>query len=422
MSLGARHAVVLVAGISFVVSALSVPAETRFGTGSLSLGSGVAAFSLMAAAALLGSRWRWVESLFGGLDRVYNVHKWLGVWALVFASVHLAFKAGAPGWENAPMLQMPGDVTRFVRQVSYVAIMLIVLLALNRKIPYSTWRWLHKLSGPFLLIVVAHWLSIKSPILLTQSAAGWWLAGMGTLGTLGAAWKLLMYAWLSSHADYRIDSVTRGQQAVRIEMLPVGRPIEFKAGQFGFLSLQVEGLREPHPFTLACAPDADGRIAFMVRALGDHTQRLVRQVEPGMHAAVYAPFGKFKRRARAACEIWIAGGVGISPFVAWLDDAQASGFDRATLFYFHTPGRSFPTPEELAELAAARGLSLHCIDTGPGTPAFAEALTALIEKAGADNVDIEFCGPAGLLDATRALLQARGVPESKIRHELFDFR
>ncbi|HQZ62627.1 MAG TPA: ferredoxin reductase family protein [Dokdonella sp.] len=421
MSVNARHAVVFLVAISFGLSALSVPAETRLGIASLSLASGVAGFSLMAGAALLASRWRWLEAVFGGLDRVYQVHKWLGIWALVMASVHLAFKAGLSSWDVAPILSLPGDVTRLVRQLSFVALMLIVLLALNRKIPFSTWRWWHKLSGPFLLIVIAHWLSIKSPILL-HSPAGWWLAGMATLGVLGAGWKLLLYPWLSSHADYRIVGVTPGQSAVRIELLPTGRAIAFRPGQFGFLVLQVEGLREPHPFTLAGAPDAEGRVVFMIRALGDHTRRLVAEAVPGMLAAVYAPFGKFERRANSTCEIWIAGGVGISPFLAWLDDAQASGLERVNLFYFHTPGRSFPAPHELAELTAARGVALTCIDSGPDSPAFADALTTIVRNAGAENVDIDFCGPAGLLHATRALLQAHGVPASRIRSELFEFR
>ena len=216
--------------------------------------------------------------------------------------------------------------------------------------------------------------------------------------------------------------MTPGQAAVRIELLPTGRAIDFKPGQFGFLSLQVEGLREPHPFTLAGAPDAKGRVVFMIRAIGDHTRRLVAQVVPGMLAAVYAPFGKFERRAQSVCEIWIAGGVGSSPFMAWLDEAQASGLERVNLFYFHTPGRSFPTPAELAALTTARGVALFCIDAGPDSPAFADALAAIVRNAGAGNVDIDFCGPAGLLHATRALLQARGVPASRIRYELFEFR
>lgn len=144
MRLGSRSLIIPVVLAGFLLPALAVPRSTWPTTAMLSLGSGVTAVSLMALAAVLGARWKIVESLFDGLDRVYETHKWLGVWALVFASIHLVFKAGAQAWEVAPILALPGPVTRLVRQLSFVAIMLIVLLALNRKIPYRSWRWWHR--------------------------------------------------------------------------------------------------------------------------------------------------------------------------------------------------------------------------------------------------------------------------------------
>lgn len=421
MTLDSRHAVGFPIAISFGLIALSVPSATWVSSASLSLASGASALTLMAGAALLGARWRWLEVAFGGLDRVYQVHKWLGIWALVMASVHLSFKAGLPAWDAAAILSIPPGVARLVRQLGFLGLMLIVLLALNRKIPYSTWRWWHKLSGPLFLIVIAHWLSIKSPVLL-HSPAGWWLAGMALVGTAGAAWKLLLYPWLSPHAEYRIVAVAPGPAAARIDLLPTGRAIQFHPGQFGFLSMQAEGLREPHPFTLAGAAAADGRVVFMVRALGDYTTRLLSQVQPGMCAAVFAPYGRFERRINPSHEIWIAGGVGISPFLAWLDDSEAIGLENVTLFYFHTPGRSFPQPGELATITSARGVELVCVTTGADSPVFLDALRRVIRDAGTEQIDVDFCGPAGLLDICRAQLQACGVKPSQIRFELFDFR
>lgn len=51
------------------------------------------------------------------------------------ASVHMSFKAGLPSWEVAAIVPLPGDVPRLVRQLAFLALMLILLLALNRKIP-----------------------------------------------------------------------------------------------------------------------------------------------------------------------------------------------------------------------------------------------------------------------------------------------
>ncbi|KAB2895730.1 MAG: hypothetical protein F9K40_15835, partial [Kofleriaceae bacterium] len=44
----------------------------------------------------------------------------------------------------------------------------------------------------------------------------------------------------------------------------------------------------------------------------------------------------------AAVVIGIAGGVGVTPFIAWLHDADATGLDGVTFFHFFTPGRQLP--------------------------------------------------------------------------------
>lgn len=406
---------------SIVLVLLSLPAGTRLNMGAVSLCCGVAALTLMATAALLSSRWPAVESLFGGLDRLYITHKWLGIWALVFATVHLLFKAGAQGWETAPILALPPDITRFVRQLSFVGLMFILLLALNRTIAYSQWRWWHKLSGPLFVVVILHWLSFKTPITL-DSPAGLWLAAWSVLGVAGALWKLVLYPWFSSHADYRVSAVTAGANAVQLELEPTGRRLRFKAGQFAFLRLHAEGLREPHPFTIAAAHDDSGRIAFVIRALGDYTRALTQRVKVGMRAEVFAPFGRFLRRSGAGREIWIGGGVGISPFIAWLKDRTAGSFDTVTLFYLYTPGRECPPIETLQALADAAGAGFVAVPDGPASPAFHDRFEALCRGADPQTLDIAVCGPRGLLAHVQGQARALGVPERCVRHEFFEFR
>ena len=418
---GASTLVPLLVLASFGALLAGLPAGHRWVMGSLGLGAGISAVALMGAAAVLAARWPWVESLFGGLDRVYEVHKWLGVWALVFASVHLVLQSGHDGWDVAPILQLPRPATRMLRQLSFVVVMVIVLLALNRNIPYRVWRWWHKLSGPLFLIVVLHWLSFRSPIAL-GSPAGMWLASLSALAVLAAAYKLLLYPALSRHAEYRLESVSSNDTAVYLQFVPVGKAIPFVAGQFAFVAFKREGLREPHPYTIASAAGADGRIAFMVRSLGDYTSRLVRQVQPGFLADVYAPFGRFRRQPDGRSEIWIAGGVGITPFLAWLQDDAPARSVPVALFNFSTPGRELPGAIDLPALAASRGVDLMEVTTGPSTPAFRERFAAIVAQAGPGGVQVNVCGPKGLLDAVRAQMREHGVDERNLRHELFAFR
>lgn len=87
------HCLVGILLITTLTLLLEIPADTWLTSATLSLILGTTALAYMAVSCLLASRWRVVEHLFGGLDRVYDTHKWLGIWALVFASYHLVFKA-----------------------------------------------------------------------------------------------------------------------------------------------------------------------------------------------------------------------------------------------------------------------------------------------------------------------------------------
>ena len=415
------QAVLTIVAVSVGLVLLSVPSQTWFTPAAFSLASGVSALALMAAAAILASRWSPIEGLFGGLDRVYEAHKWMGVFALSLASVHLLFKAGDPLWQMEAILTLPGAWTRFVRQASFVALMTIVILALNRNIPYSVWRWWHRLSGPFFLVVIAHWLSIKSPVSLSSSA-GVWLAILSALAVIAATYKLLLYPLVARHGHYRVVKVSRGAAAAEIELEPVSHRALFQAGHFGFLRMKVDGLREPHPFTIASAPSADGTISFVIRALGDYTTKLIGQIEAGMHADVYAPYGRFERRPECAREIWIGGGVGISPFIAWMRDDRHQRFDQVTLFYFFTEGRVFPDVTVLEAMAKERGLEFVAISSGPGSEDFTRRFGEIVEHADASSLDIAVCGPKGLLDSVRRTARVHGLRSADIRHELFAFR
>jgi len=407
--------------LSYACALAAVPSTTWLSSATLSLGAGISALVLMAGAATLSARWAWVESVFGGLDRVYETHKWLGVWALAFASLHFTFKAGMEGWDTAAILGLPPFYTRLVRQLSFLALVLIVLLALNRKIPYASWRWWHKLSGPLFLIVILHWLSFKSPIIL-NSPGGIWLAAMAVLGVSAAFYKLLLYRFMSPHAEYCVEQVSPGPAAIRLVMRPVGPGIHFKAGQFAFLSIHERGLREPHPFTIASAGGPKQPVEFLIRAVGDYTRRLVAQAQAGMHVEVFAPFGRFCRPTSAKREVWIAGGVGISPFVAWLKDDAANDLDRVSLFLFNTPGREFPVVDDVRMLAEQRGVELIALSGSDEGKKFRQRLAAIIGECGPDSVELCFCGPKGLLQLVRDEMTLLGVPDSQLRFELFEFR
>jgi predicted ferric reductase len=141
-----------------------------------------------------------------------------------------------------------------------------------------------------------------------------------------------------------------------------------------------------------------------------------------MHANIYAPFGRFSRPEAAHREVWIAGGVGISPFIAWLTDAAGQGFERVTLFYFYTPGREFPSASVLDELARRRGAEFVAVSGGPSSPEFAQRFAQIARAGGPAALSVSFCGPKGLMSHIKAVMRETGVPSANLRYEHFEFR
>ncbi len=419
MAIKAWQAIASIVLITSVTVLMQIPSETWATSATASLIMGAAALACMATSCILASRWRGVEWVFGGLDRVYEAHKWIAIWALVFAVYHFVFKAKLDTWELAPILELSKYWTRLMRQLSLVALGLIILLALNRKIPYGNWRWLHKFSGPLFLIIILHWLSFESPITLT-SPAGIWLAVLCALGVIAALYKMILYPFVAKAGEYKLATISHGKAAVHLEFEPVSKKFPFKAGQFAFISLKESGLREPHPFTIANAHSDTGNIHFVIRALGDYTKKLNEQAKVGMLADIYAPYGHFKRITGAKREIWIGAGVGISPFISWQQDTTINHFERATLVYCFDPARAFPSIERMQEMTGQSGVKL--VANPSGSDAMAQTIHQAASEVDPKSIQISFCGPKGLLKKVQELIKENNIPAKNIHYEFFDFR
>ncbi len=59
--------------------------------------SGIIAMGCMSVAMILSLRLRWPERWLGGLDKMYRLHKWMGIAALVVSIVHWLWSE-APKW------------------------------------------------------------------------------------------------------------------------------------------------------------------------------------------------------------------------------------------------------------------------------------------------------------------------------------
>jgi predicted ferric reductase len=147
------------------------------------------------------------------------------------------------------------------------------------------------------------------------------------------------------------------------------------------------------------------------------------RLQPGQQVRVEGPYGRFDlaRCNPQARQIWIAGGIGVTPFLAWLESLQADP-EKAPAAELHYCTRDQVTDAFVPRLESlcARLLRIQLHIHGARQGAALQAAT-LGESKGAE---IWFCGPSGLAEALRKGLHGTcGIGgQPRFHQEAFEMR
>lgn len=382
--------------------------------GNVAFGLWVGAVSilLMSWSFVLAFRPRILESLFGGLDSMYRVHRWAGSLAVVFMFLHTSVEPEIDGGIRGASRSLANQAEDLAG-VGEILLYLFVGLSLVRIVPYRFWRWTHKLLGVPFVFASLHFFTAEKPY-ANGSAWGWWFGFWMVAGTVAYVARVFGRDMVAKGAPYQVVAAEHGGSTTRLELAPTGKPIQQELGQFAFVKLHAPGMSEPHPFTIASAPGQEN-LEFFIRHLGDWSQRLPETDLVGTAVTVEGPYGRFEPVAHGATSVWIAGGVGITPFLAALETEITP---TPTLLYAVRSVEDNPIVDRLRAAAAEGRVHLHLFTSATGrlTPA---ALGDLFPDGLAGH-HVALCGPAGLVTTMADAAQSRGA--ASIETEDFDIR
>ncbi len=162
---------------------------------------------------------------------------------------------------------------------------------------------------------------------------------------------------------------------------------------------------------------------LVIKPLGDYTRTLRRQLRTGQRVDIEGPYGHFDGQgSRTRAQVWVAGGVGVTPFLALLEARQSDAAQ---------PGGALPVHMHYCTRDAARDpllprLQALCAQARPAvqlrvhSDADGQRLTPRDLEAVAGPLEIWFCGPPGLGDALDA--HARGTRPWRLHRESFAMR
>lgn len=392
---------------------------------------GLLAFGILALQFLLASRLPWIERPFG-LDRLIRFHRSMGVTAATLLIAHpvLMTLSGEPELLTKLSVEWPVQLGRMAVLVLFAT----VVVSLRRtalRIPYERWRFWHNVAAVSVLgLAFTHSFFVKDGI-HTRLGRGFWTV---LVGSAFLAWGYRhLREWHQHHAGRYVVSqvLPEANNTWTVILKPQGgnRIPPHLPGQFAFIKVvHGYGAGEEHPFTIASPPEQED-LVFTIRNSGDFTSR-IHQLKPGTKVSVHGPFGRFSAALypEEIELVFIAGGVGLTPFLSMIRSMHHSRTWRPTtvLHACRTEADLLLRDELRAIEKSSQGQLrvMHVLsspdDTWHGRRGHIDHKIIeehLGESAAARGFYI--CGPSAMMKAVEQHLMQMGISQARIHSEKF---
>ena len=377
---------------------------------------GAASMALMAWSFILAVRIPLIEPIFGGLDSAYRVHRWAGALSIPMMLFHAGSAEISDGY-----LEFSRSASNTGLTVAGVALIMgiaLFLLSILRWMPYRWWRLTHKLFGVVYGFAAWHIYTVEKPY-QNWSAQGAYLNVLMAAGLLAFLYRVIGRDMIRRGLRYRVVSATRVGTAVDLVLEPVGKHLEYHPGQFAVIKVQKRGLSEPHVFTVA-APPGSGHLRFFIRRLGDWTAKLYDADLEGTEVLVEGPYGTFEATKEDAPTVWVAGGVGITPFLS-NSTVLPTDSDNPPVLFYCVRTRDDAMGIELLDRAHRDGkIDLQIIASADGQRFTKSTLADHFGPKGLKGGHVALCGPKSLIISAEKASRKLGA--ASVETEDFDFR
>ncbi|MCL2735228.1 MAG: ferric reductase-like transmembrane domain-containing protein [Propionibacteriaceae bacterium] len=402
-------AILAVTVAAWAVSTPTMTIQTTYRVAQVFAASGMVG---LACVLFISTRHPWVDRLVRGQDKAYVLHKWLAMTSLALVLIHIGLMALSHASMRGTDLPM---IAHIGGPAMAVFVLLILIALLGAKLDYQRWKLVHKfMVVPYGMGLVHYYgSSTFSPFGITPLSI--WMDVVALLGLASAAYSFLFLERAgTSHAYAVVATREVAPRCVEITARPGGAPVTSRPGQFVFVRVPARGFPS-HPFTLAGTGE-DGQIQMCVRALGDHTTRLIDQIQVGDEMRVSRAYGGFDHTTGGTRQVWIAGGIGITPFLSFLRAGVPDTYQVHLFYAFHGEDQCAYRDELLA--MASERVVIHVVDDTVDGFVTPQMVTSAAGDAG-DLGDVFFCGPAPMRESLRRPLLAAGA--RSFHYEQFRF-
>jgi predicted ferric reductase len=373
---------------------------------------------------ILSTRLKFLEEIFGGLDKAYLVHGIVGGIAFMFILAHPIFLVAnliPAHLVQAANYFIPGGIFALdFGLIAIVGLITLIFVTFFTRMKYNHWKLTHEFMGGIFGLVILHMLTVDD-IAIDNIFIGYKIFVL-VIALIGGS--AIVYSWIirkkyKKYPMYKVASVNINKNIIELQLEPESESLQYQSGQFLFLRFYNEKLsKEPHPFSIASKSN-EKTIKVAIKESGDFTRELVN-LKIGDRVSIEGPYGKFNfKNFDNKEQIWIAGGIGITPFLGMIDELKENpDFDITLLYIFrenYIITKKFA--EEISKIKNLRFITWNSEKKGEIS----------IGKIIGENIilkdkEILICGPSGMKESLIKGLKELKISRNKVHEEVFDLK
>ncbi|MFA5937217.1 MAG: ferric reductase-like transmembrane domain-containing protein [Candidatus Paceibacterota bacterium] len=388
--------------------------------------TGLLGMTLLSFNFVLAARFKFLDKLFNGLNRVYIKHHTFGATAFclllfhpTFLIIQYLFVSLRTSFDFIFSFQ---DWSIILGEVSLLFFIVLMVITFYLNFKYQNWKNTHQYLGIVLFLGSLHMLFISSDV-SNSVVLKYYMLALVILGACSYFYRTILKFYKKREFRYKLKEVKKiNRNIVELKLLPLGEKIKFLPGQFVFLRFENEGiLSESHPFSITSSSNSE-ELYLGIKALGDYTS-MVYLLEPGVICKIEGPFGAFSYlKAKSKKQIWVAGGIGITPFLSMARQVNKNIVNndyQIDLYY------SVSNPTEVVFMDEFTQISMEN-NNFKFYPYFSEknnhiSADFIYKKSeNMQNTEIFICGPSKLMKNLKKQFINLGINSNKIHSEEFN--
>lgn len=380
---------------------------------------GMAMFSLVI---ILSARLKFFEKFFKGINESYTAHHFFGGLAfslLLFHPLLLAYSYLLVSLKSAVLFLMPGTywAQNFGRLGLFIMIVTLVI-TFYTKLKYQVWKFTHKFLGIAFIFAFLHTFLIGGD-LLTNQLLKVYLFVLGITAIIAYFYRTLFADYFVRVFSYTVKDIKEHEDKIwEISLEPKNKEMKFVPGQFSFVKLiNKELTNEVHPFSFSS--NNGNPLKITIKELGDYTNKIGR-LKVGDSAVFEGPFGAFSfKNYENKNQVWIAGGIGITPFLSMLRSITNNDYKyKVDLYYSVKDENCLAFKEEIEEISKRnKNLNINFWITAKN--GFLTADLIKVKTSNLENRDILICGPNVMMSALKSQFLQQGIIRDRIHTEEF---